>query len=344
MPKPNAERRSFPPGKLPLDVLSGLLGRFTDEDDRILIGPRVGEDATIIDFGDTCLVAKTDPITFATDDIGHYAVHVNANDIATMGAVPKWFLASLLLPEASTDERLVETIFESTHRAAKEAGVAFCGGHTEITVGLDRPILVGQMLGEVKREDIVRSSGLEVGDAVLLTKGLGVEATSIIAREKGDELTSQGIDSDRLDAARDYLYDPGISVLTEARIACSTTRVHAMHDPTEGGVATALRELALAADVGLMVDGDSLFLSDLTKALCVAFGLDPLGVISSGALLIGVAGEDSERVRDAIRSEDIACEVIAKAEAPGYGVKMRESGRLVDLPSFDRDEIGKLFG
>jgi hydrogenase maturation factor len=324
-------------------MLEGLLARYTGAGDRVLIGPRVGEDATVISFGDTCLVAKTDPITFATDEIGHYAIHVNANDIATMGAVPRWFLATLLLPQGRTDAALVEDVLASIHRAAESIGVAFCGGHTEITVGLDRPIVVGQMLGEVAPDAIVRSSGLGVGDVVLLTKGLGIEATSLIAREKRAELLALGRAAGSLDAAANYLHDPGISVLREARIACECARVHAMHDPTEGGVATALRELARAAGTGLVADGDALYMSNLTRDLCEAFNLDPLGVISSGALLIGLAEPDAACVCDAIQAQGIDCEAVARVVPKERGLKMQRRGKTVDLPMFDRDEIGKIY-
>ena len=333
----------LPPGKLPLDLLSGLLRECSVVDERVLVGPEVGEDAAVIDFGETCLVVKTDPITFATDEIGHYAVHVNANDVATMGAVPRWFLATLLLPDSLTDEALVRSIFESLRRACGEIGVSLCGGHTEITAGLDRPIVVGQMLGEVRREDLVRSSGLRPGDSILLTKGLGIEATAILAREKAVELRDRGFDSNLLGSAHGYLHDPGISIIREARIACETATVRAMHDPTEGGVATALRELAAASNCGLAVDGDALFASEETRLLCNALQLDPLGVISSGALLIGVAPEDAEPVRDAIRAAGISCEIVGRAESPDFGLKLHTDSGWDDLPEFDRDEIGKIF-
>ena len=333
----------LPPGKLPLEILSGLLRNCTAEDERVLVGPEVGEDAAVIDFGKTCLVVKTDPITFATDEIGHYAVHVNANDVATMGAVPRWFLATLLLPENQTHETLVRTIFDSLRRATREIGVTLCGGHTEITAGLDRPIVVGQMLGEVSRDNLVRSSGLQVGDGILLTKGLGIEATAILAREKEAELLDRGFDPDLLEKARGYLRDPGISILKEARIACETASVHAMHDPTEGGVSTALRELAAASNRGLSVDAEALFASEETRLLCDAFQLDPLGVISSGALLLGLAPEDAGPVRNAIRAADIPCEIIGRVESREFGLRLREDDRWNDLPEFDRDEIGKIF-
>jgi hydrogenase expression/formation protein HypE len=335
---------NFPPGKLPIDVLDKLLSTHTTQKDpRVVVGARVGEDAAVIDFGNRYLVAKTDPITFATNDIGHYAIHVNANDIATMGAIPRWFLSTLLLPESRTDETLAETIFASLHKAAQEIGVSICGGHTEITIGLDRPIIVGQMLGDVAKEDLIQATNLEPNDCILLTKGLGIEATAIIANEKTNILETSDISPKTIAKATQYLYNPGISILKEARIACQTAPVKAMHDPTEGGVATALREWAQAADVGLDINGNALYISPETQQLCNHFQLDPLGVISSGALLIGVSQAHAQTVCNAIQKAHIPCAIIGHIQEKSFGLKITYNNTTTDLPIFDRDEIGKIF-
>lgn len=339
--RPTKSIRHFPTGKLPQAVLARLLDRYGRSGERVLVGPRIGEDCAVIDFGDTYLVAKTDPITFATEEIGWYAVHINANDLAAMGAHPKWFLVTILLPEG-VDESSVEQIFASLHRAASELDIALCGGHTEITHGLDRPLLVGQMLGEVPKDRLIQSSGARIGDAILLTKGLAIEATAIIAREKAHQLRGQ-YDEAFIEQCARYLYDPGISVLREAQIACEVGSVHAMHDPTEGGVATGLRELALASRVGMEIFREGLFLSDESRLLCDAFGLDPLGVISSGALLIVVASEDTHRVRNAIRGAGTRCEWIGTITETAYGVCIRGDGGSKPLSIFERDEIARLF-
>src|ERR671922_1169758 len=99
------------PGKLPPELLQRLLATYTKADPRVIVGAAVGEDAAVIDMGDRYVIATADPITFATDAIGYYAVIVNANDIATRGGRPKWFLATLLLPERTTSAALVEAIF-----------------------------------------------------------------------------------------------------------------------------------------------------------------------------------------------------------------------------------------
>ena len=184
--------KTYPAGKLPPAELGRLLAAYTHRHERLLVPPAVGEDAAVIDCGDRLLVAKTDPITFASDEIGWYAVHVNANDIAAMGATPRFFLSTILLPEERATPELAASIFRSIHQAAESLGVAVCGGHTEVTYGIDRPLVIGQMLGETTRDRLVRSSGLQPGHALLLTKGLGIEATAIIAREKRAQLRDRG--------------------------------------------------------------------------------------------------------------------------------------------------------
>lgn len=334
---------NIPTGKLPPGLLEDLLRRYTSSNDpRVLVGPRVGEDAAVIDFGDRLLVAKTDPITFATDEIGYYAIHVSANDVATMGATPKWYLPTVLLPQGS-DEETITGIFESIHTAATDVGITICGGHTEITAGIDRPIISGQMLGEVDRDQLVTSDGLKLGDRILLTKGMGIEGTAILARQLTDELSGYGVSEEVVSRAAAFLRDPGISVLPEARIACEVSRPHAMHDPTEGGVATALRELASASRVGLAVYEDALYCAEETTSLCQALSIDPLGLISSGALLIGLDSGDVSIVRDTLEKANIRSEVIARVEEPSFGVQIGRGTSWTQLPTFARDEIARIF-
>jgi len=336
--------RHFPAGKLPHQVLERLIGQYTRPDPRLVVPPGLGEDAAVIEFGDRYLVAKTDPITFATEDIGWYAIHVNANDIASMGAVPRFFLAAIVVPEDQATEALIESIFRSIHQAAAELDITVCGGHTEITHGIDRPIVVGQMLGEVGRDELVRSSGLVPGDVVLLTKGMAIEATAIIAREKRAELVERGYDEAALARCAAYLTDPGISVIAEARLATAAGQVHAMHDPTEGGVATGLMEIAAASGVGLEVLEEGLHTSDDSDRLCREFGLDPFGVISSGALLIGCPAADEAAIVAALGGQGIEARRIAAVRAPDFGLQMRRTDNaLVPLPRFEVDEITRLF-
>lgn len=329
----------LPPGKLPPDLLERVLGQIPQHDDRLLIGPRVGEDAAIIDMGERLLVAKADPITFATDAIGYYAVNVNANDIAAMGGTPRWFLATLLLPETQTTDDLVETIFTQIRDACEALNITLAGGHTEITVDLNRPILSGHMLGEVTRERLVTSAGAQVGDTILLTKGFPVEGISIIARECAVQLQAQGVSPTDLAAWQHYLFSPGISVVRDAQVLQDAVDVHAMHDPTEGGVATGLHELAHASGVGMHIDANRLPLLDAGAQLCAQFGLDPLGTIASGALLAVIPAAQTAQAIAACRAANI------NAYAIGTIVEASRGRQLGDrqLPMFSSDEIVKLF-
>ena len=333
----------LPAGKLPPEVLDRLIRAYTHQDPDLVVPPGLGEDAAVVAFGDRYLVAKTDPITFATDAIGWYAVHVNANDIAAMGAQPRFFLATILLPASQATPTLVESIFRSIHTAASTLGIAVCGGHTEITHGIDRPIVVGQMLGEVEPEKLVRSSGLKPGDALLLTKGLAIEATAIIAREKREDLRQRGFAEEFLEKCRNFLEEPGISVVRDARIAAAAAPLHAMHDPTEGGVATGLFELATASRVGLEIEAQALHLAPESARLCAEFGLDPLGVISSGALLIGCSADAAPVVVAALEDAGIRTARIGAVRPAEFGLRLRRQDRLVPLPQFPADEITRLF-
>ncbi|NIR29992.1 MAG: hydrogenase expression protein [Gammaproteobacteria bacterium] len=333
----------IPVGKLPSAFLEDLIERYISPDPRVLVGPGIGEDAAVIDMGRRCLVAKTDPVTFASDEIGWYAVHVNANDVACCGAVPRWFLATVLLPEGRTTSELAERIFRQIAEACRGLGVSLCGGHTEITYGLERPIVVGQMLGEVERDGWIRTGGAQVGDAVILTKGIAVEGTAVVAREKGAAL-AEAVSAETLERAARYLHAPGISVVREARVALEVGGVHALHDPTEGGVATGLWELAQAAGVGLHVEEASLPILPECEQLCRHLGLDPLGLIGSGALLIAAARQRAQAMVRRLRAEDVPATIIGEVMPADTGCRLRtRDGELRPLPSFRRDEIARLF-
>jgi hydrogenase expression/formation protein HypE len=333
----------LPAGKLPPDLLRELLDRYAVTDPRVIVGPGIGRDAAILDLGDRYLVAKTDPITYAADEIGWYAVHVNANDVACCGATPRWFLATVLLPAGTATAALAETIFGQVSEACRQLGVSLCGGHTEIVSGLPRAILVGQMLGEVPRDRHVTSAGARVGDVLILTNGIAVEGTAVIAREKGRDLVGVIPEAD-LERCAEFLHDPGISVVRDARLALEVGGVHALHDPTEGGIATGLWELAEASRVGLLVDRQRLPILPECETICRLLGLDPLGLIASGSLLIAAEAGRAEAIVARLTAEGIAAAVVGEVVPAERGCSLRLADRSTQpLPSFSRDEITRLF-
>jgi hydrogenase maturation factor len=327
-------------GKLPAELLAKLLARLP-ADPSLLLGPAIGRDAAAIDLGaGRVLVAKADPVTFATDQIGRYAVHVNANDVACLGARPRWFLATAFLPEGAPPD-LAESIFEQVRTTCDELGVTPVGGHTEITIGLDRPIIAGAMLGETTADDLVRPERAQPGDHVILTKGIAIEGTALLGRDAPEALRAAGVPDATIERAAVLLDAPGISVVRDAVVSCRVARVHALHDPTEGGLATALRELATACALCLRLRPEDVPVLPETRAVCAALGLDPLGLLASGALLIVVGADDCDAVRNALRGANIDGACIGYLAAGGADAIMDESAGPV--PRFARDELARFF-
>jgi len=333
----------LPVGKLPLEHLRSLLRRLPKHDPRLVIGPQIGEDAAVIDAGDRYLVVATDPITFATDFIGRYAVHINANDVAVLGARPLWFFVVMLLPESRTTPELAERIAADVCTACEELGVTLGGGHTEITQGFDRPILVGQMLGEVAPTRLVRKTRIAIGDLILLTRGVAIEGTAILAREKFEQLRGR-VDADLLTRAARFQIEPGISVVSAALAAANAGEVvHAMHDPTEGGLATGLCELVAPGGLGLRVFRERIPVFPETGAICSMLALDPLRLIASGALLIAVAPDKADSVLAAIEAANVPVVVIGEVRPSTEGITIVTNGAVEPLTPAVRDEIARAF-
>lgn len=331
----------LPTGKLPPDHLQRVIAGLRSRDPHVLIGPGVGEDAAVVQVGDTCLVITTDPITFAADRIGWYAVHVNANDVAVMGARPRWFLATVLLPAGRTEAALVDRIIADIAGTCESLGITVCGGHTEITTAVDRPIVVGQMIGEAPRNRLVRKPCLQPGDRILVTRAAAIEGTAILAREARPRLTGRVGDS-VLDEAARLLFDPGISIVEAALTAAETGCARAMHDATEGGILTALVELGLAAGVGLRVSREAIPVLPATRVICGALGLDPLRLIASGALLIGVPAAGVGRVAGALAGRGIPVAEVAEICARDEGFVFAGHAAEPLVPA-ERDELARFF-
>jgi hydrogenase expression/formation protein HypE len=333
--------KPLPVGKLNIAHLEALLSSVKTLDPRVVVGPRVGEDAAVIDFGDKYLVAKTDPITFTADRIGWYAVNINANDVAVMGAKPAWFLATVLLPEGKTSRELADGIFEDIRAACEELGVSLCGGHIEVSFGLPRPIVVGQMLGEVDRDKLIRNDRATVGDDVLLIGGLAVEGTSVLAREKNAELRGTFGDA-FVERAQMFLTQPGISVVRSARMAADSAWVKAMHDPTEGGLATGLHELASAARAGAVLYPERVLVFSETQALCDHYRLDPFGLLASGALLAVTSPGETQKLLAAMDAAGVPCSPIGKLLPEESGITIERGGNRQPLPRYDSDELTRV--
>ena len=331
----------LPLGKLPNRLLHDFLNQFVFDDPSVLINPGVGEDIAAVDIeSHEVLVLKSDPITFATDSIGQYAVLVNANDIATSGAIPRWLLTTLFFPSGTTPSQ-IQHVFEELKSFCRQWGITLCGGHTEITDAVNRPIVAGMMTGTVARRDLIDKRRVEKGDRVLLTKGVAVEGTAIIAREFGVHLKKLGMTAGEINRCRQFL--DNISIITEAKIAAATAGTSAMHDITEGGLATALEELSAAGGRSIRVDIDNISVFPETRKICALLDINPLGLIGSGSLLICCRSQDCKKLMKAIGAAGVEVNLIGEVMGRGQGIRAYKGKKRVPWPAFEVDEITKLF-
>jgi HAD superfamily hydrolase (TIGR01509 family) len=331
-------------GKLPNDLLHQFLADLGAGDPTLLVGPGVGEDAAALPLmGEEVLVLKSDPITFATDAIGLYAVTVNVNDIATSGATPRWLLASLLFP-VGTNAAQVRLVMQELDQAARSQGLILCGGHTEITDAVTRPVIAAQVVGTVSRRELISKGNMKEGDRVLLTKRLAVEGTSIIAREFPDRLRELGMGGDEITRCRNFLFDPGIGVLKEAKIAAHSGKVSAMHDITEGGLSTALQELSSAGGHRIRVYPDRIPVYQETERVCRLLDLSPLGLIGSGSLLITCKCSAADKLVAELCVAGVEAVCLGEVLQSGMGVEAVDAnGNTAPWPQFEADEITRLF-
>jgi hydrogenase maturation factor len=296
-------------GKIDLEAFeSVLLGRLGAPSARVLVGPRTGIDAAVLDMGERCLVVAEDPIFPAVglplETFGWFTIHIGASDVAVMGVRPEFASYSLLMPPGTPDEDF-RTIADSIHAAALELDIAIIGGHTGYYPVVTAPIIGGiTVMGSAPRETIVTPAGARPGDAVLLTKGPAIEATGLLAvlheralRERfGDAIADAALARCR-----------EITVVKDALVARQAGPVTAMHDATEGGVLGGLWEIAEASEVGMAVDAREMLWPEDVAALCELLEIDPLAAIAEGGLLITVPEEAAPEVIDALEAEHIPC-------------------------------------
>lgn len=317
-------------GKVPADLLTRLvyphLGRRAD----VLVHAHLGEDCAAVDFGEWAAVLTTDPVTGAVHHLGRYAVHVACNDLATTGAEPVALLLTLLLREESTSEEL-EAIMKEAGNTAASLGVEIVGGHTEVTAGIDHTIALVTALGRVRRDALISTAGARAGDAVIMTKSAGIEGTAILATDLADRLRA-ALGVGLVERAQAFV--DRISVVPEGLIA-ARAGASAMHDVTEGGVLGGAWELAEAGGIGIEIEAEAIPVAAETRAISNVLKLDPLRLISSGAMLIAVS--DADPVLAALRAAQIPAAVVGTMTARTRIV--RWEGRAEPLAPPDRDEL-----
>ncbi len=330
----------LPEGKVPLHVLEKyIVKRFKPEDPAVIIGPGVGEDAALIKVDNLIMAMHCDPITGAVKEIGWLTVNIAANDVACRGARPRWLLITILLPQGAK----ISLLDELTHQiasAAKSIGVSIVGGHTEVTPGLNRPIVITTAIGIVEEGRIMAASNVRPGDEILMTKGAGIEGTAILATELEEKLKER-LSLDVIEKAKAYM--KLISVVNEAMVLAKLPGVHAMHDATEGGLLGAVQELARASGTGFIVWEDRVIIRDETKAICDVLKVDPLRLISSGTLVVAVEKGFGKHAVEALRKRGIQSSIIGKFTRKEEGFKLvRRDGTLVNIEKPIVDELWRV--
>jgi hydrogenase expression/formation protein HypE len=326
-------------GKVPTEVLQKIVFRnLGAKRDDVVLSSSIGEDAAIVKAGNQILAISSDPITGAEKWLGWLAVHVNANDVATRGVQPRWFNSIILLPKNSTT-KLVEKICTQMNKAAHELDLAIIGGHCEVTQGIDHPIVTGCAIGVAEEGKYVTCCGARIGDQIILTKGAGIEGTAILASDRRQQLLKV-FDENFLNKAENFFKK--ISVVKDAITAFSNGGVSAMHDPTEGGIAGGLHELADAANVGFTVYGKKILIPDETRKICAHFDIDPLQLISSGSLLVVAKETKTTEILDSLSRNGVQASTIGEVVAPELGrTLVTEAGKETELVRPASDHLWK---
>lgn len=327
----------LPPGKIPIDILKEIVFKNLGiKREEVVLGPSAGFDGAVINVGNKSLVVSMDPITGAIERIGWLAVNINANDIATFGVEPAFLFSCILLPEKA-DKKIIETICVQMDRAAKDLGMAIVGGHCEVTPELANPIVVGCAMGITEKGNYVTAGGAKPGDKLIMTKSAGIEGTAILASDREEQL-KKSMNAITLQKAKDFYNQ--ISVVKDAVTAFKTGGVHAMHDPTEGGLAGGIHEMADASNLGVKVLEEKIQVQPETMKICNFFKVDPLQLISSGALLISAKPEFAEKIVKRLQQERISTSVIGEfLENPQTRTMVRKNGKIQTLPRPSSDHL-----
>ena len=324
-------------GKVPERVLErAVIGQLTVTRPEVILGSGVGEDCSVLRIGeDEDIVLSSDPITAAASDIGDLAIMVSVNDLASAGAEPIGFMVTVLLPPETMESEL-RAIIKQINEACERAGAPVVGGHTEVTDVVRVPVLSITAVGKVQRGKVITTAGVRPGMDFVVTKWIGLEGTSIIAKEKEEELLKR-FPSSLISDAKDF--DKLISVQKDGMVA-ATAGARAMHDVTEGGILGALWEMGAAGGVGIRVDMEKIPVRQETIEICEFFDINPYKLISSGSMLI--ACDNGGHMVSALEEAGIPASVIGVATDSADRIVLYDGVEKYLTPP-EADEIHKVF-
>lgn len=327
--------------KFSLDVLNTCVYPYQgSEDPDVVLGTAFGEDVSLTRVGNDLLASHIDPIIGAIKDIGWLAVHISCNDIATSGIPPRWILVLVIVP-SKEDKELLQEIMSDIDRAAKDIGVTIIGGHSGYSSGITRPLVSVTALGTASSRTPVRTSGAQVGDHILVTKGIALEGTAILASDFSDIALREGLQEGDIEEAKGLFQK--ISVIDEA-LLLALMGATAMHDVTRGGILETLLEISHLSEVGMEVDYEPIPMPEVVEKFSDAFQFDPLQMISSGTLVATIAEENLEKAQRSLRHRGIPFGDIGKV-VEGEGVLLHREGKTTHYTGIqaEKDELARMW-
>ncbi len=323
-------------GKLTPRDLAPLL-RLTSKSAQIEVEAAVGEDAAVVEGAQT-IVITADPITFTEENIGIYTVAVNCNDVVAMGGEPRYLTTTLLLPVGTT-KAMLRSLFRDMAESARNAGILWVGGHTEVTSAVNRIVVSGHAVGFLAGKPTT-TAGARPGDHIVMTKWAGLEGSTIITKtfpEKSRRILGEA----SFKEVSNWIRDPGISIIEEGRLL-KGLELTAAHDPTEGGIATGIHELTNRSAVGAEIYWDKISLREETIQLCQEWKLDPLGLLSSGVFIFTATERTAHEACERLQGGSIPARIIGRITPRSDEVFLVRGQEQRPLPSFKRDEFLKI--
>ncbi len=337
--KPNSSVLQI--GKLPAPLLEKCLSDAVLHDPWVLQGPKPGADAAIVQSTEDLLVVSSDPITFVSAASGLHLLSININDIVTTGGYPRWLNLTYLLPPGTTEEELKE-LFSSLGEACKQFEVSLIGGHTEVTDAVTRPVAVGTLIGILKKDRRVDPSRCQAGDFVILVGSISVEGTAILAKEKKKDV-AKALGKEFQAQAENLMNEPGICIKDAALLASAKYLVNAMHDPTEGGIATALRELSAFCNLGIQIEKNQIPILPETLAISQHFDINPYGLLASGSLLLVLDPDEAERFQESLNQNlNLPAKIIGQLTDDKTCLWREDGEDWTPIPEFTRDELSQV--
>ncbi len=291
------------------------------------------DDAACFDLGGGKLAFTTDsyvvsPIFFPGGDIGRLAVCGTVNDLATSGAIPKYLSLALIIEEGFSIEELSRVV-QSIKAAATEAGVCIVTGDTKVVNRgqADKIFINTSGIGVIPDGVDISGANARPGDIVMLSGSIGDHGMAIMAQREGFSFKVP-VESDC--APLNGMVAPMTS---------ASNNIHVLRDPTRGGLATTLNEIASQSAVGIEIDESKVPVKDAVKTACELLGFDPLYVANEGKMIAIVAREDAEKVLAVMKESRYGTDAVIIGEVtgghPGRVVLRTALGarRIVDMLS-----------